>query len=98
MNSMKKLFNFIAGLFLCCQIINAQEAVKPASIGFDTVRAVPHGKVDTLAYQSKTVGVKRRTLIYTPPGFSKNKRYSRSQKYFRIKPSSIFSEIREREI
>ncbi|MEP7376726.1 MAG: alpha/beta hydrolase-fold protein [Chitinophagaceae bacterium] len=72
---MKKIFNFIAGLFLCSGIINAQEAVKPASIGFDTVRAVPHGKVDTLTYQSKTVGVKRRTIIYTPPGFSKTKKY-----------------------
>jgi enterochelin esterase-like enzyme len=72
---MKKIVNIIAALFLCCQIVNAQEPVKPASVGFDTVRAVPHGKVDTLTYYSKTVGIKRETTIYTPPGFSKNKKY-----------------------
>ncbi|MEO5891730.1 MAG: alpha/beta hydrolase-fold protein [Ferruginibacter sp.] len=72
---MKKIANVLAGLFLCCQVIFAQEVVKPASIGFDTVRAVAHGKVDTLTYNSKTVGTKRKTAIYTPPGFSKNKKY-----------------------
>ena len=73
---MKKTFVIIiAGLLVFCQTINAQEAIKPASPGFDTLRAVPHGKVDTLTYNSKTVGTKRKTIIYTPPGFSKSKKY-----------------------
>ena len=72
---MKKIVSYIATLFLLCQTMYAQDAVKPASTGFDTVRAVPHGIVDTLIYDSKTVGVNRKTLIYIPPGFSKNKKY-----------------------
>jgi enterochelin esterase-like enzyme len=72
---MKQIVLIIAGLVLCCQVINAQESVRPAVPGFDTVRAVPHGKVDSLTYNSKTVGTKRKVNIYTPPGFSKNKKY-----------------------
>jgi poly(3-hydroxybutyrate) depolymerase len=50
--------------------------VKPASYGFDTIRNnITHGKIDTISYASKTVGTNRRSLIYTPPGFSKNKKY-----------------------
>ncbi|MEO6317116.1 MAG: alpha/beta hydrolase-fold protein [Chitinophagaceae bacterium] len=72
---MKKIVSFIAVTFLLCLVINAQDAIKPATAGFDTIRPVPHGKVDTLIYDSKTVGAKRKTLIYTPPGFSKSKKY-----------------------
>ena len=72
---MKKTFITIAAFLFFGRAIEAQDAVKPASPGFDTVRAVPHGKVDTLIYDSKTVGTKRKTSIYTPPGFSKNKKY-----------------------
>jgi len=56
--------------------ITAGAQVKPAAFGFDTVRtAIPHGKIDTVTYESKTVGAKRKSLIYTPPGFAKNKKY-----------------------
>ncbi|WP_342645331.1 alpha/beta hydrolase-fold protein [Mucilaginibacter sp. CSA2-8R] len=54
----------------------AQGVVQPAAAGFDVVRAnVKHGKIDTISYASKTVDTVRRALIYTPPGYSKNKRY-----------------------
>lgn len=54
----------------------SQELVKQAPAGFDALRAdIPHGKIDTIAYTSKTVGATRRSLIYTPPGFSKKKKY-----------------------
>src|SRR5690606_35291033 len=33
------------------------------------------GKLDTIRYPSKTVGVNRKALIYTPPGYSKRKKY-----------------------
>ncbi len=44
--------------------------------GFDNVREnIPHGKIDNISYSSKTVGTIRRALIYTPPGYSKKKKY-----------------------
>ena len=50
--------------------------VKPAPPGFDSLRAgIPHGRIDTISYPSATVGTTRRTLIYTPPGYSRKKRY-----------------------
>lgn len=49
---------------------------KQAPKGFDSIRTnIPHGKVDTVSYVSKTVGTTRRSLIYLPPGFSKRKKY-----------------------
>jgi enterochelin esterase-like enzyme len=44
--------------------------------GFDTPKAgIQHGKIDTIEYVSTTVGCDRRALIYTPPGYSKTKKY-----------------------
>ncbi|MFN8257083.1 MAG: alpha/beta hydrolase-fold protein [Bacteroidales bacterium] len=54
----------------------SQNPVSPAPKGFDIYRAnIPHGKIDTISYDSKTVGNKRKALIYTPPGYSKDKKY-----------------------
>src|SRR5690606_18708996 len=45
--------------------------------GFDLLRKdIPRGKIDTIIYPSKTVGVSRKALIYKPPGFSTAKKYS----------------------
>ncbi|MBB1286888.1 esterase [Flavisolibacter sp. BT320] len=53
-----------------------QAQVAPAPQGFDAVREnIPHGKLDTFTYRSKTVGTNRKAVIYTPPGFSKTKKY-----------------------
>ena len=50
--------------------------VIPAPLGFDVVReGITHGKIDTITYQSKTVGAIRKALIYTPPGYSSDKKY-----------------------
>lgn len=71
-----KKFLVVAVVSLLLQYANAQEPIKPAAFGFDTLRAnIAHGKIDTVIYQSKTVGTKRRAIIYTPPGFAKNKKY-----------------------
>jgi enterochelin esterase-like enzyme len=44
--------------------------------GFDSLRTgISYGKIDTINYESKTVGAKRKALVYTPPGFSKKKKY-----------------------
>ncbi len=37
--------------------------------------SIPHGKIDTIHYQSTTVGSTRKALVYTPPGYSSAKKY-----------------------
>lgn len=71
---MKKIFSFI--LLLLYNFLPAQQIIKPASAGFDQEKVeIAHGKIDTVSYASKTVGVKRKALVYTPPGYSKDKKY-----------------------
>jgi enterochelin esterase-like enzyme len=73
---LKKLFLFICLLGPVGLICNGQSQVKRAPEGFDSFQAtIPPGKIDTINYPSKTVGVTRKTLVYTPPGFSKKKKY-----------------------
>jgi enterochelin esterase-like enzyme len=44
--------------------------------GFDMPRdGITRGKVETAAYESKSVGARRKMLVYTPPGYSKDKSY-----------------------
>ena len=50
-------------------------AYPAAPVGFDVEKNVPHGKIDTITYASKSVGNNRKMLVYTPPGFSKSKTY-----------------------
>lgn len=51
-------------------------AFPPAPAGFDRRRdGVDRGKVDVVEYDSKTVGIKRKMLVYTPPGYSKDTQY-----------------------
>ncbi|WP_121357427.1 alpha/beta hydrolase-fold protein [Flavisolibacter nicotianae] len=65
---------FIAMLYSLA--VRSQPTVKEAPRGFDVAKAdIPHGKIDTISYESKTVGATRRALIYTPPGYSKKKKY-----------------------
>lgn len=45
----------------------------PAEINAN--RDVPHGKLELIEYDSKTVGVKRKVNVYTPPGYSPDKKY-----------------------
>ena len=44
--------------------------------GFDSGRDdVAKGKLETIEYDSKTVGLKRKAQVYTPPGFSRDQKY-----------------------
>jgi enterochelin esterase-like enzyme len=44
--------------------------------GFDAERdKVERGKVETVEYDSKTVGAKRKLVVYLPPGYSKDTKY-----------------------
>lgn len=73
---MKRLTLAIAIVFAGSFFTNSQPTVKEAPKGFDVVRAdIPHGKIDTISYASKTVDTTRRALIYTPPGYTKKKKY-----------------------
>jgi enterochelin esterase-like enzyme len=36
---------------------------------------IPHGKLEMIEYESKTVGTTRKMNVYTPPGYSKDKKY-----------------------
>ncbi|HSM48509.1 MAG TPA: hypothetical protein VK872_11880, partial [Draconibacterium sp.] len=76
MNKVKLFQLFIAVSLLINQSGNSQTTVIPASLGFDVIRTdIPHGKIDTISYNSKTVGTTRKALIYTPPGYSAEKKY-----------------------
>jgi enterochelin esterase-like enzyme len=47
-----------------------------APVGFDEKRdGIEHGKLEEIEYDSKTVGIKRKMMVYTPPGYSSEKQY-----------------------
>src|SRR5262245_22543346 len=44
--------------------------------GIDVERKdVPHGRLEMISYESKSVGTTRKMQVYTPPGYSKDKKY-----------------------
>ena len=48
----------------------------PAPKGFDAKReGIDRGKLETVEYDSTTVGVKRKARVYTPPGYLTDKKY-----------------------
>lgn len=53
-----------------------KRAVPEEPAGFDQKRdGVPQGKVEMVEYDSKSVGTKRKAQVYTPPGYSSDKKY-----------------------
>ena len=73
---MKKIITAAILLFMCNSIVVAQKIEKEGPKGFDQLRpGIAHGKIDTISYPSKTVGVTRKALVYTTPGVSKGKKY-----------------------
>ena len=47
-----------------------------ASTGFDVERqGIERGRVETVEYDSKTVGTRRKAIVYTPPGYNKDTKY-----------------------
>ena len=50
--------------------------VPDAPAGFNARReGIPHGKIEMIEYDSKTVGTRRKMLVYTPPGYSTATKY-----------------------
>jgi enterochelin esterase-like enzyme len=78
---------FISGILFIGSQLNGQNAAillnpddkpaYPAALGgFDKVReGIQRGRIDSVEYPSKTVGSTRKMLIYTPPGYTTNKKY-----------------------
>jgi enterochelin esterase-like enzyme len=45
-------------------------------VGFDKARdGIAHGKLEMVEYDSKSVGTKRKANVYTPPGYSADKKF-----------------------
>jgi enterochelin esterase-like enzyme len=73
---MKRLCLISALLWLFIIPVFSQQVVQQMPDGFDSLHAgIAHGSIDTISYTSQTVGTERRALIYTPPGFTKKKKY-----------------------
>ncbi|WP_457289223.1 alpha/beta hydrolase [Pedobacter sp. UYP24] len=54
----------------------AQQSAGTAPSGFDTyIDGIPHGRIDTISYASKTVGANRKVVVYLPPGYNVKKKY-----------------------
>ncbi|MGE3310537.1 MAG: alpha/beta hydrolase [Limisphaerales bacterium] len=51
-------------------------AFPPVPEGFDKPRdGIPHGRLEMVEYDSKSVGTRRKALVYTPPGYSSDTKY-----------------------
>jgi enterochelin esterase-like enzyme len=46
----------------------------PAGIDVER-KEVPHGQLEMISYESKSVGTTRKMLVYTPPGYTKENKY-----------------------
>jgi enterochelin esterase-like enzyme len=79
---MSKRIKVLLAAFLCafCSIPTfAQPAETSPSAppeGYDVPReGIPHGKLELVEYDSTTVGAKRKARVYTPPGYSTDRKY-----------------------
>lgn len=61
-------------LFLVASWSEGQTLPAPP-VGFDQVReGIARGKVETVEYDSKSVGTRRKMVVYTPPGMKKDRK------------------------
>lgn len=73
---MKRLTILIAFFLLAILTGRSQNSIKLVPEGFDVARVnMSHGKIDSVTYHSTTVGTNRKALVYTPPGYTKDKKY-----------------------
>lgn len=57
-------------------LVNVPDNYIHASRGFDVFNEnILHGKIDTIQYDSKTVGQIRKASVYLPPNYSNSKKY-----------------------
>ena len=63
-------------ILMCINTTFAQKTEKEMPKGYEQTRVgIAKGRIDTVLYDSKTVGNKRKTLVYTPPNFDNKKKY-----------------------
>jgi enterochelin esterase-like enzyme len=55
--------------------VSHASADEVAPAGFDQPREVAHGQVINETYESKVLGFERKLTVYTPPGYTKEKKY-----------------------
>lgn len=68
----RALFSLVVSSLLLQQV-----AVLAAPSGFDQYKNnIPHGSLKTAEYFSTTTGVTRKATVYTPPGYSTDKKYN----------------------
>jgi enterochelin esterase-like enzyme len=73
---MKKIALLALSLVFATAISKAQSTKKEMPKGYEnTQNGIEKGKIDTVQYESKTVGSTRKTLVYTPPNYDKKKKY-----------------------
>lgn|SRR5690606_34881047 len=73
---MTRLHIFLLFLFLSATHLRAQDMEKHAPAGFDVPRdSIKKGKIEIITYPSIAVGVDRKAVVYTPPGFSTSEKY-----------------------
>jgi enterochelin esterase-like enzyme len=54
----------------------SQNILNHSPVDFDSPRnEIKKGKIDSIIYYSKTVGTKRKALVYIPPSYTKGKKY-----------------------
>lgn len=58
-------------------VLNADDvpAFPEPPAGIDAKSEVPHGKLEMVSYESKSVGTTRKMNVYTPPGYSADRKY-----------------------
>ena len=62
---------------LVADLLRMPAALPTPPNGFDVRReGIDRGKVETVEYDSKVAGGKRKMCVYTPPGFSKDQKYA----------------------
>ena len=75
---MRNVFTIMLGVVLLNAGAALAQKIAPleAPKGFDQPSAgIATGRLDSISYPSKTVGTVRKALVYTPPGYSKKKKY-----------------------
>ena len=76
-----RIVALVAGVALVCSTGSApartddkSEKFPAPPAGFDTRRdGTDRGKLETVEYESTTVGTKRKARVYMPPGYSKDR-------------------------
>ncbi|MGK9476438.1 alpha/beta hydrolase-fold protein [Melioribacter sp. OK-6-Me] len=71
---MNKIITHVILMIILIQTLYSQNIKVPQD--FDKLRDnILHGKIDTVYYESKTVGATRKALVYIPPQFSTENKY-----------------------